>query len=84
MAYMDFDDPKMLEEAEKALKKSIAISPTFGAYSNLGFCAETHRFPESIAASQAALKLNDQNGEVWVNLAVAYEWLKNSRKSAIR
>ncbi len=82
MAYMDFDDPKMLEEAEKALKKSIAISPTFGAYSNLGFLyAETHRFPESIAASQAALKLNDQNGEVWVNLAVAYEWLKNREKA---
>jgi serine/threonine-protein kinase len=82
MAYMDLDDPKMLGEAENALKKSIAVSPTFGAYSNLGFLyAEQHRFRESIAASQAALKLNDQNGEVWVNLAVAYEWLKDHEKA---
>jgi serine/threonine-protein kinase len=82
MAYMDLDDPKMLGEAENALKKSITISPTFGAYGNLGFLyAEQHRFRESVAASQAALKLNDQSYDVWANLAVAYEWLKDHERA---
>ncbi len=52
--------------------------PTFGAYSNLAslYSAE-HRFHESVAASLAALQLNDQNYDVWGNLVIAYEWLKD-------
>jgi serine/threonine-protein kinase len=83
MAYMDLDDPKMLDKAERALRKSIAINPTFGAYANLGFLyAQEHRFRESIAASLSALKLNDQSYDVWDNLAAAYEWLKDDEKAS--
>jgi len=78
VAYMDLGDPKMLEEAEKALKKSIAINPTFVAYGNLGFLyLNEHRFDESIAASQKALQLNPQSYDVWSNLTAAYEWLRD-------
>ena len=78
MAYMDFDDPGMLAQAEKALKRSIAISPTSGAYSNLGILyLEMRRFRESVAASYEAIKLDDQNYGTWYNLTAAYEWLKD-------
>ncbi len=82
VAYMDLGDPKMLEEAEKALNKSIAINPTFVAYGNLGFLyLNEHRFSESIAASQKALQLNSQSYDVWSNLTAAYEWLKDGDKA---
>ena len=79
---MGFDDPKMLDQAEKALKKSIAISPTFVGYLNLAMLyIEQHRFKESVSASLAALQLNDQNYDVWDNLTTAYEWLKQDEKA---
>jgi serine/threonine-protein kinase len=79
---MDFADPEMLDRAEKALKKSIAISPTFGAYSNLAMLyIEQHRFKESVSASLAAVQLNDQSYNVWDNLKIAYEWLKENEKA---
>ena len=82
MAYMDLDDPKMLDAAESALKKSIAIDPTYGAYANLGYLyAQEHRFPESVAASLAALKLNDRYYAAWDNLTAAYEWLHEDEKA---
>ena len=70
MTYLDLDDPKMLVEAEKALRKSVEINPTYSAYGNLGFLyLEEHRFNESVNASHQALALNDQQGwEVWCNL----------------
>jgi serine/threonine protein kinase/tetratricopeptide (TPR) repeat protein len=78
MAYMDLDDPKMSQEAETALKKSIAITPNIGAYSTLGVLyTERHQFRESVAANRAALKLNDQSYDIWSNLTVAYEWLRD-------
>lgn len=76
LAYMDLDDPKMLGEAENAFKRSIAISPTFGAFANLGFLyTQEHRFHESVDASLEALKLNKEKDDIWENLADAYEWL---------
>jgi serine/threonine-protein kinase len=82
MAYMDFSDPKMLDRAEKALKKSIAIGPTFGAYTNLAVLyVEQHRFNESVSANLAAVQLNEQNSDVWINLTIAYEWLKQDEKA---
>ena len=82
MAYMDLDDPKMLEEAEKALKTSIAINPTLGAYGNLAVLyGEQRRFRESVAASLAALRINGQSYDVWGNLTGAYEWLGNEQEA---
>ena len=82
LAYMDLDDPKMLGEAEAALKKAISINPTFGAYADLGFLyGEEHRFYESIEASEAALKLNKERDDIWENLADAHEWLGEHEKA---
>jgi serine/threonine-protein kinase len=82
LAYMDFDDPEMLNKAEKALKRSIELSPTFAAYSNLGFLyMQQHRFAESVTATEQALKLNDQSYQVWDNLIAGYEWLKEKQKA---
>jgi Flp pilus assembly protein TadD/TolB-like protein len=74
-AYFNSDDPKMLPEAEKTLRKSVRISPTYVAYANLAtLYAIQHRFGESISASKEAIQLNDQNFEVWMGLAAGYEW----------
>ena len=82
LAYMNLDNPALLGEAEKALRKSIAINPTFGAYSDLGILyGEQRRFRESAAAGEAAVKLNDQSADVWGNLANAYESLGNHEKA---
>jgi eukaryotic-like serine/threonine-protein kinase len=82
LAYMDFDDPEMLNKAENALKRSIELSPTFAAYSNLGFLyMQQRRFAESVAATEKALKLNDQSYQVWDNLIAGYEWLKDNQKA---
>jgi serine/threonine protein kinase/tetratricopeptide (TPR) repeat protein len=81
-ALLNSGDPKMLVESEQTLKKSIAISPTFAAYSNLAVLYDVqHRFNDSIAASQKALQLNDQHYEVWSNLADAYEWVGDKEKA---
>jgi eukaryotic-like serine/threonine-protein kinase len=83
IAYLDFDDPNMRDKAEIALKTSIEKSPTFAAYANLAFLyAQERRFKESVAASLEALKLNDQNYDVWLNLMDAYEWQKDDKDAA--
>jgi len=84
LAYLDLDDPKMLGKAEEALKKSIQMNPTYAAtYGNLGFLyAQEHRFRESVAASQQAIKLNNRSYDAWSNLTVAYEWLGEDEKAA--
>ena len=81
-AYLNTGDPKMEAHAEQALEKSVAVSPNFVGYANLGLLYEVqHRFNESIAESQQALKLNDQSPDTWNNLAEAYEWSGDKKKS---
>ena len=82
IAYMDYDDPKMWDKAEEALKISNQKAPTFAAYANLAFLySQEHRFKESVAASLEALKLNKQNYDVWDNLTDAYEWQKDDKNA---
>jgi len=82
MTYMDFDDPPMLDNAEKALKKSIELNPTFVAFYDLGFLyAEKHEFAKSISANRAAVRLNERSYDAWYNLAAAYEWLKEDQQA---
>jgi serine/threonine-protein kinase len=84
MTYMDFDDPKMLDKAEKALQKAIALDPKGActALFNLGsLYTQLHRFQDSVAANQAALKLNDKSYPAWTNLTIAYEWLGEVQKA---
>jgi eukaryotic-like serine/threonine-protein kinase len=82
-AYIDTGDPKLFADAERALKKSIELSPSYPAYANLGnlYAVEKH-YPEAAAMTEKALKLNDKNDLVWNNLVVAYEWLKEEDKAS--
>jgi eukaryotic-like serine/threonine-protein kinase len=75
-AYLDRGNPQDLPAAETALKKSIALGPSYGAYANLGFLyLNEKRYLESVAATQKALQLNDKDYLVWANLMAAYQGL---------
>ena len=82
-AYLNMGDPKVLPDAENALKKSIELSPSYPAYANLGYLyLAEKRYAESAASTEKALQLNDKNFQVWANLALAYGWLKQNDKAA--
>ncbi len=82
-AYLNTGDSGLLGKAEKALKQSITISPNYGAYANLGnLYGLQRRFAESAAASESALRLNDQDYDVWNNLTEAYEGMGKIGKAA--
>lgn len=69
----------MLQEYDRAaetLNRSLAIEPTYPAYSNLGYIHYMHGEYESAAAAyEKALAINSSNHSVWANLASAYEML---------
>jgi serine/threonine-protein kinase len=78
-AYADSGDASNLPLAESALKQSIQLSPSYGAYANLGFLLyQEHRYSEAIEATQHALTLNSADYGVWENLRDAFEWLKDA------
>jgi len=65
-----------LPEAEAALNRSIAISPSYGALTNLGnLFYQQRRFAEAAQRYESALQLNDKDYRPWDNLARAYLWL---------
>jgi eukaryotic-like serine/threonine-protein kinase len=80
--YSDADNPKLFPDAEKALKKSLELSPSYAAYANLGnlYYIEK-RYAESAAMTEQALQLNSNDYLVWNNLIVAYEWLNETKKA---
>ncbi len=80
--YLNSGDNKLQGDAEQALKKSIELSPSYPAYTNLGnlYMIE-QRYAESAALMENALKLNDHDYVVWSNLVLAYEWLNNKDKA---
>jgi serine/threonine-protein kinase len=81
--YIDTGDPKSLPDAEKALKKSIELSPSYPAYANLAaLYFRQKRYAESVPLWEAALKLNDQDYLVWGYLVNTYEWMKEESKAA--
>ena len=80
--YLDAGDPKSRGEAEKALRKSIELSPSYAAYANLGNLYLTEkRYAESADMTEKALKLNDRDYMVWNNLVYCYEWLNDKQKA---
>jgi serine/threonine-protein kinase len=80
--YLDSGDLKKHPEAEKALRKSIELSPTYAAYANLGILyMQEKRYEESARMSEKALQQNDKDYIVWDNAAMAYEWLKQNDKA---
>jgi serine/threonine protein kinase/tetratricopeptide (TPR) repeat protein len=79
--YVDANDPKNFPQAEAALKKSIELSPGYGAYANLGMLMLTqNRFAEAAATTERALQMNDKDFIVWSNLVEAYEGMKDATK----
>ncbi len=79
--YLDTSDPKKVPEAESALRKSLALNPSYPAYANLGFLyTQQGKYAESAAMTEKALQLNDKDYLVWANLANAYGWLKETTK----
>ncbi len=80
--YLNSGDNKLQGDAEQALKKSIELSPSYPAYTNLGnlYMIE-QRYAESAAILDNAIKINDHDYVVWSNLVLAYEWLNNKDKA---
>jgi serine/threonine-protein kinase len=78
-ALLDAGDPKLLPQAEEALKSALAIKPSYAVYSNLAdLYLQQRRFPDAVQASKKALALDDNDYLVWDNLRAAYEWTKDS------
>jgi len=82
-AYVDSSDPKNYPQAEAALKKSLELAPSYGAYANLGdLYLLQNRFAEAASATEKALQLNDKDFIVWANLVAAYDGLKDDAKAS--
>jgi serine/threonine protein kinase/tetratricopeptide (TPR) repeat protein len=80
--YIDWNDANALPEAEKALKKSIELTPSYAAYANLAaLLYNQRRYSEAAANWEAALKLNDRNYLLWGFLGNAYEWMTEDAKA---
>lgn len=69
-------------EAEKHLKWSIELQPSYAAYTNLGaLYYRERRWAESVAMTRRALEINGNDWHAWSNLSIAYEWM-NRRSEA--
>jgi serine/threonine protein kinase/tetratricopeptide (TPR) repeat protein len=80
-AYVDSGEAKNFAAAEAALKKSIELGPSYGAYANLGdLYLLQNRYADTVSATEKALELNDKNFIVWANLVAGYEGLKDAGK----
>ena len=81
-AYIDSGDPKLLPEAERALKKSIEMNPQYQALSNLAYLYLIQgRYSEAAKASEKALDLDKNDYEAWSGLVTAYQWLGLDEKA---
>ncbi len=81
--YIDSGDTKRFPEAERVLKKSIELSPSYPAYANLGYLyVQEQKFAEAVPIMEKALQLSDNDFLVWGNLMLAYKGLKNEEKAA--
>ena len=81
--YLDIGDERSRPLAEQALKKSIALNPSYPALANLGaLLYDEKRYAEAAEATEKALALNDQNYIVWGNLLIAAEWLEDKQRAA--
>lgn len=82
MAYIESGDATKTAAAETALKKSIALFPTYNALANLGILySREGRYREYATATEGALQLNDEDWRVWDNLVSAYEWLQDTNRA---
>ena len=81
--YLSYGRPQDLTAAERALRKSIAISPTYSTYANLGYLyLQQRRYRESAEMTLKATQLNDKDFLVWENLDWAYRGSGQNDKAA--
>jgi eukaryotic-like serine/threonine-protein kinase len=81
--YADTGDAKNFPAAETALRKSIELGPSYPAYANLGYLYFLgKRYADAAAMTEKALRLNDQNYQVWRNLGEDYSWAQQPEKAA--
>ena len=72
-----------LPEAQKMLERSLEIRKTYFAASNLATLYYVQGlYEESARTYEEALKLNDQDYQVWGNLGGAYYWAPGEREKA--
>jgi serine/threonine-protein kinase len=80
-AYIEAGDPKQFPEAEQALKKSLAMNPTYAVYANLGsLYAQERKWAQAADMAEKSLALNGNDYLVWDNLAEYYKWLNQKDK----
>jgi serine/threonine protein kinase/tetratricopeptide (TPR) repeat protein len=81
--YQSMDDAGSAKQAEDAFKKSLTLSPTYAAYANLGnlYMGE-RRYAEAVDMTKRALKLNDGDYRVWMNLLLNERWLKDEANAS--
>jgi eukaryotic-like serine/threonine-protein kinase len=80
-AYIEAGDPKQFPQAEQALKKSLAMNPSYAVYANLGsLYAIEKKWAEAADVAEKALALNSNDYLVWDNLAAYYKWLNQKDK----
>ncbi|MBZ5532061.1 MAG: protein kinase [Acidobacteriia bacterium] len=71
-----------LPEAADALGKALKISPSYGIYANLGqVYFRQGKYAEAAQNTEAALKLNNKDYRLWVNLAGQYRWLNDDARA---
>jgi eukaryotic-like serine/threonine-protein kinase len=81
-AYIDDGTKQSIPLAEEALRKSIALSPGYVAYANLGMLfMQQARFADAATALEQALKINAKDYMVWNNLMVAYAGVGDKAKA---
>ena len=81
-AYLDGGGAQYISEAEQALKKSIALSPSYPAYANLGLLyMQEKRYAEAATATEHALQINGNDYLVWNNLVLADQGSKQYAKA---
>jgi serine/threonine protein kinase/Flp pilus assembly protein TadD len=81
--YLSYGRPQDLAAAEEALRKSIAISPSYSSYANLGYLyLQQQRYRESAEMTLKAIQLNDKDFLVWENLDWAYRGSGQNDKAA--
>jgi len=69
-------------EAEKHLKRSIELQPSYAAYTNLGaLYYRERRWDASVAITRKALEINGNDWRAWSNLAIAYEWMNRKNEA---
>ena len=74
--YLSGGSPEDLIAAEKALRKSVDLNPSYAAYANLGYLyLQQDRYADAAEMTRKAVQLNDKDFLVWENLICAYRAL---------